>query len=178
MKLLALLLIAFSLAIPASAAVYKTVRPDGSVVYSDQPPRDAAEPHPLPPLQTIPADNLAPTTTPQKNGGNNASTQPYHSLTITQPQQNGTVQSPPGNVDIQLALDPPLDTKQGDHVTVYLDGQPAAQGTDISYTLENVDRGAHTVAASVNSAPGQILIQSSPVTFFLHRPSINLPPRR
>src|SRR3569832_1281423 len=66
------LLLAFSITTPALAAVYKTVRPDGSVVYSDQPPRDEAAPHPLPPLQIIPSKNLTPTTPPQDRGINNA----------------------------------------------------------------------------------------------------------
>src|SRR3569832_1121086 len=98
MKLLALLL-AFSITTPALAAVYKTVRPDGSVVYSDQPPRDEAAPHPLPPIQMIPSENLAPATPPQVRGINNTPpTKHNRSLTNTQPVADGTVRDPAGHV--------------------------------------------------------------------------------
>src|SRR3569623_1804134 len=146
MKMFALLL-AFVIATPALAAVYKTVRPDGSVTYSDQPPRDEAQPHTLPPLQTIPAENLAP-----------AAPAPNRS-----------------NIAVQVALDPPLVTKEGDYIVIALDGKPAAQGSGSGYTLTNIDRGTHTVEASVSSAAGQTLIRSAPVTFHLQRISANRP---
>jgi len=178
MKLLALLL-AFSITTPALAAVYKTVRPDGSVVYSDQPPRDEAAPHPLPPLQMIPSENLAPATPPQDRGINNAPpAELYRSLTIAQPEADGTVRDPAGHVVVQVALDPPLITKQGDYIIISLDGKPVAQGSGTTYTLDDVERGTHTVEASVSSGPGQILIRSPAVTFHIHRTSVNLPSRR
>lgn len=178
MKLLALLL-AFSIATPALAAVYKTVRPDGSVVYSDQPPRDEAAPHPLPPLQMIPSESLAPATPPQDSGSNNAPpAELYRSLTIAQPEADGTVRDPAGHVVVQVALDPPLITKEGDFIVISLDGKPVAQGSGTTYTLDNVERGMHTVEASVSSGPGQILIRSPAVTFYVHRTSVNFPARR
>lgn len=181
MKLICLLL-ALWLATPALAAVYKTVRPDGSVVYSDQPPRDEAEPHRLPPLQMIPSESLAPAAPPQErnNSKNNtpAPAELYRSLAITQPQADGTVRDSSGQVVVQIALDPPLVTETGDQLTIYLDGQPVAQGTDTAYTLDNVDRGTHTVEASVGSGPGRILIRSPAVTFHVQRTSVNAPMRR
>lgn len=179
MKLIALLL-AFCLAVPASAAVYKTVRPDGSVVYSDQPPRDEAEPHRLPPLQMIPSENLAPATPPQDRGNNDKAppAELYRSLAITQPHADGTVRDSAGQVVVQVALDPPLATEAGDQLIIHLDGQPVTQGNDTAYTLDNVDRGTHTVEASVSSGSGRILIRSPPVTFHVHRPSVNAPGRR
>lgn len=175
MKLFALLL-AFVIATPALAAVYKTVRPDGSVVYSDQPPRDEAQPHTLPPLQTIPAEALAPAAAAPTRSSNSAPVaEIYHSLAIVQPEQDATLRDNPGNITVQVALDPPLVTKEGDYIVVALDGQPAAQGSGTSYTLANIDRGTHTVEASVSSAAGQILIRSAPVTFHLQRISVNRP---
>src|SRR3569832_1125564 len=156
MKLLALLL-AFSITTPALAAVYKTVRPDGSVVYSDQPPRDEAAPHPLPPLQMIPSENLAPATPPQDRGINTAPpAELYHSLTIAQPVADGTVRDPAGHVVVQVALEPPHITKQGDYIIISLDGKPDTQDNGTTYTLAADERGTHTVAASVSSGPGLI----------------------
>lgn len=176
MKLFALLL-AFAIATPALAAVYKTVRPDGSVVYSDQPPRDEAQPHTLPPLQTIPAENLAPSApAPNRSSSNNAPVaEIYQSLAIAQPEQDATLRDNSGNITVQVALDPPLVTKEGDYIVIALDGKPAAQGSGTGYTLTNIDRGTHTVEASVSSAAGQTLIRSAPVTFHLQRISVNRP---
>ena len=177
MKLLVLVL-ALGLIAPASAAVYKTVRPDGSVTYSDQPPRDETAPHALPSLQMVPAENLAPAA-PARQAASDSSPPSalYHSLAITQPEQNGTVRDTAGRVTVQVALDPPLDTKQGDYLIVYLDGQPAVQGGATSFTLDNIDRGTHTVEASVSSGPGHSLIRSAPVTFHVHRTTVNRPAR-
>lgn len=181
MKLISLLLV-FCLATPASAAVYKTVRPDGSVVYSDQPPRNEAEPHPLPPLQMIPSESLAPAPAPQERNDSKTNTpaaaEAYRSLAILDPQADGTVRDASGQVVVQVALDPPLATEAGDRVIIYLDGEPLAQGTDTAYTLDNVDRGTHTVEASVSSGPGRVLIRSPAVTFHVQRTSVNAPARR
>ena len=181
MKLICLLL-AFCLVTPASAAVYKTVRPDGSVVYSDQPPRNEAEPHPLPPLQMIPSESLAPAAPPQErsNSKNNnpPSAELYRSLAITQPQADGSVHDSSGQVVVQVSLDPPLVTEGGNQFIIYLDGEPVAQGTDTTYTLDNVDRGTHTIEAGVSSGPGRLLIRSPAVTFHLHRTTVNTPARR
>src|SRR3569832_2710211 len=106
MKLLALLL-AFSITTPALAAVYKTVRPDGSVVYSDQPPRDEAAPHPLPPLQMIPSEHLAPAPPPQDRGINNAPpAELYRSLKIAKTEADDTERNTAGQVEEQVTHDP------------------------------------------------------------------------
>src|SRR3569832_1715735 len=150
------LLLAFSITTPALAAVYKTVRPDGSVVYSDQPPRDEAAPHPLPPLQKIPSESLAPATPPQDRGINNAPPAELNrSLTNAQPEADGTVRDPAGHVVVQVALDPPLITKQGDYIIISLDGKPVAQGSGTTYTLDDVERGTHTVEAGGRAGPGR-----------------------
>src|SRR3569833_1732173 len=178
MKLLALLL-AFSITTPALAAVYKTVRPDGSVVYSDQPPRDEAAPHPLPSFLLFLFVFFVFVSSLQDRGINNAPPADlYRSLTIAQPEADGTVRDPAGHVVVQVALDPPLITKQGDYIIISLDGKPVAQGSGTTYTLDDVERGTHTVEASVSSGPGQILIRSPAVTFHIHRTSVNLPSRR
>src|SRR3569623_3310307 len=99
MKMFALLL-TFVIATPALAAVFKTVRPDGSVVYSDQPPRDEAQPHTLPQLQTIPAENLAPSApAPKRSSSNNGPVaEIYHSLANVHPEQDAPHLDNPRNI--------------------------------------------------------------------------------
>lgn len=173
------LLLALSLATPGFAAVYKTVRPDGTVVYSDQPPTEQAAPLNLPQLQLIPGENLAAPPTPRDRGINEeAPAELYRSLAIVEPEPDGTVRDTTGRVPVRIDLDPPLITKEGDYLILYLDGQPVAEGSTPQFTLEDVDRGTHRLEAAVSSAAGQTLIRSPAVTFHLHRTSVNLPARR
>lgn len=163
-----ILILSLVLAAPTSAAVYKTVRPDGSVVYSDQPPKNAAQPLHLPPLQMIPAESLAPATPPPE-----AAAEVYQDLAIVLPENNGTIRDAIGQVPVQVALQPALLTKEGDIIVVYLDGQLAAQGSGTAFILNNVERGSHSLEAAVLSEKGQSLIRSSSITFFVHRPTLN-----
>lgn len=171
-------LLSLCVACSASAAVYKIVRPDGTVVYSDQPPQDNARPHELPPLQTVPAESLAPTSPARPSS---APSEPapalYKNLAIVVPEKEGTVRDGSGQISVQLALEPALMTNEGDYIVVYLDGKVAAQGSGTAFILGNVDRGSHTLEASVLSQGGETLIRSDAVTFFVHRPSVNMPAR-
>src|SRR3569833_4424043 len=136
MKMFALLL-AFVIATPALAAVFKTVRPDGSVVYSDQPPRDEAQPHTLPPLQTIPAENLAPAAPPpnRSSSNNGPVAEIYQSLAIVQPEQDATLRDNPGNITVQVALAPPLVTLVGVFFVFVLVGLLVAFGCGCGFVL-------------------------------------------
>lgn len=174
---LLILLLSFCLTCPALAAVYKSVRPDGTVVYSDQPPKENARPLDLPPLQTMPAENLAPTTpNPEPTSQPAAPPELYQSLNIVLPEPDSTVHDA-GQVSVQLALEPALSTKEGDYIEVFLDGKSVARGSGTAFILGNVERGSHTLEASVLSQAGQTLISSPAVTFFVHRPTVNRPGR-
>ncbi len=166
------IILALILAVPASAAVYKSVLPDGRVIYSDQPPSENATPAQLPAIQLIPAAPIPPPAEPEEASEATKKTLAYRSIEIVSPAQDSTLRDNAGTVTIKVALDPPLIRKAGHQIAVYLDGVLVAEDSTDTITLDNVDRGTHTVNASVNSKQGQALLTSPTVTFHLQRISI------
>ena len=74
-------------------------------------------------------------------------------------------------------LEPALKADLGHQLVVLVDGQAQApvQGTNI--TLENVDRGSHTLQGQIIDAAGKVLISSPSITVHLHRQSVHAPNR-
>lgn len=153
----------------AAAAVYKSVLPDGTVVYSDRPPTDDATPAELPEIQFIPAPPPPAVTEPAPAPDKTLKKNYYQRVEITSPAQDGTVRDNTGTVVVEIATEPGLLLRAGHYITVYLDGKLVAEETGTQATLHNIDRGTHTLNASVNSKQGESLITSPSVTFHLHR---------
>ncbi|MCG8326007.1 MAG: hypothetical protein MI673_10860 [Thiotrichales bacterium] len=64
-----------------------------------------------------------------------------------------------------------------DHIAVlYLDGSEVGRGNTTAFNLENLDRGTHTLSVTIHDNNEKQLIASDPVTFTLHRHSIQHPP--
>jgi hypothetical protein len=77
-----------------------------------------------------------------------------------------------------VKLDPVLMGQQGHKIQFYLDGTP--YGTPVAgsnLVIKNLDRGTHALGARVLNASGKSLFSADPVTFFLHRQSVNFPTR-
>jgi hypothetical protein len=73
-----------------------------------------------------------------------------------------------GSVSVSLALQPALAPGHGIQLTV--DGRPLAEtGKSLAVTLANMDRGAHTVSATVVDARGQPVATTSAVSFHVLR---------
>lgn len=157
----------------AQAAVYKKELPDGSVIFSDQPSPDSEEIE-VPELQTFPPPPqpafFEPETKPAKETAIS-----YSQVVITTPANEATIRENSGKVEIKVTIEPPLQTQAGHKVLVTLDGKAIGDpATTLQYTLDNVDRGAHTLQASVLDASGTTLMTSATVTFYLKRHSILL----
>jgi len=169
MRLFLILILSLSCGL-AQAAIYKRVLPDGSVVFSDQPGPDAekietpkAQTFTPPPKSTI----IAPQTSPDKKAS-----APYARLTITTPAHDETIRDNTGNVTINVGIEPPLQTQAAHKILIRLDGKAIGNpATTQQLTLENVDRGTHTIQASVLDASGSTLLDSGTVTFHLKRES-------
>ena len=166
--------ITLTIATSAAAAVYKWVKPDGSVIYSDRPPVENATPADLPELQEIkipPPPPTSPEPSPSEEADQSQTTT-YTKLEITEPADNSTIRDNAGQVNIKLALEPALQDAQGDAIAILLDGKEIGQGKTTALSVSNVDRGAHTLQALVKNADGSTLIESSSVTFNLIRTSV------
>lgn len=169
------LVLGLLLVLPVQAAVYKWVDGQGNVHYGDTPPIEGAQPVDLPDYSRYAPRPLA--APPAAQGGDvpdaavAASPSRYERLAIVSPAQNDTVRSAQGTVTVQLEIEPDLGE---DHAILFvLDGQrvePPAKGT--SFTLNELDRGSHTLQASVIDAAQRVLLSSDTVIFTLRRPSL------
>ncbi len=162
----------------SAQAVWKWVDESGKVHYSDQPGPNAVKVDLN--VQTYSSEEAAPRATspnaPSAARKPTATTATYRTLQITSPAQDETIQGTGGQVAVQLNLDPALQT--GHRIRVLLDGQPVGgESPGLSLTLPQVDRGTHTLQASVVSANGEMVIGSTAVTFHVRVPVASRPAR-
>lgn len=156
------------------AKIYKTVDEDGTVVFTDVPPKDHGEAVELSQgnrYQTTAAPISAaaasePYVRPRDEEDVVEETRQYDDISITSPIHNAAVRDNAGNVNITYSLAPQLDTEHGHQVELVLDGA-VTEG----FNLTNLDRGTHTAIVRVTDAAGGIVSQSAPVSFHLLRHS-------
>ena len=165
-------LVLLSVTALASAQVYRSVGPDGSVEFSDFPLTPNATVIDVQPAQTAPMG--APVRRPVAVAAPAAEPRTaYRRFEILSPGPDEAVRANDGNVSVALALEPPL--SPGHRVVVRVDGQPAggAEGS-LGVTLENLSRGTHQLDALVVNSGGETVASAGPVTFHVlrvHRPA-------
>ena len=146
-------------------AAYKSIGPDGAVIYSDRPTPNAEEvrlPEPStyapPPLRgTL---GQTPTATAAVSAGE------YSGFAIVAPKNEETLHNRDRWVDVDLSLDPGL--LEGDSFTLYLDGAELAKGLRTNQArLTEVQRGPHQLEATIYDASGQEILRSRPVRVYL-----------
>lgn len=172
------LLCCLALTLPALsvAGVYKSVQPDGSVIFTDE-PRKGATKIEVPKTQTY--------TAPAKPGNEKGtpgakSAKPplpntesiYAELAILAPGRDSTVRQDAGDIEVQVGFSPELDSKNGHMLALDLDGRRMTEPSASSqFTLQNVDRGTHTVQAHILDGAGKVLKSSDPIIFHVKRHS-------
>lgn len=155
------------------AGVYKWVDPDGTVHYSDT-PREGAEEVQVAPPQTYTPGTL-PAFTPRPEPPEPAPA--YTRFELVSPADDSTVRDNTGAIGVNFAVEPALKLGEGHRLVVLLDGQPRAPIRDTSLTLENVDRGTHTLQGQIVDAAGRVLISTPSIKVHLHRQSVLMPHR-
>ena len=164
------ILVCLVLAVGAAHAgkIVKYTLKNGEVIYSDTPPPEAAtgEDVTVEPLQTFstpPAPRLEESTgredEPEEVG--------YEEFKVTSPENDTTIRDNGGNVHVSLSLSPGL--QSGHSIEIFMDGQAIGSGSSTSLTLADVDRGTHTVRATVKDAEGKDVVRSNSVIFHLRR---------
>lgn len=160
------------------AEVYKSVLPDGRVIYSDQPSEGAtvlpitAAPPLLSPILVVP-----PTLQTESSPEVEISTLPaYQQIIVSSPEDEALVRDNAGNVALEVVVVPELLVTSGHRLVVELDGTRL----DVRYPgnrleLANVDRGTHQVVVLVVDGSGMELLRSAPRRFHLQRHSIRFP---
>lgn len=183
------LLLLIALALPLQAAdqggdtdksggtIYKTVGPDGKVIFTDKPPADGsgekvhlgptnvqpiALPRPLPTRKLSPKDKDE----PQDLGPVN--------FAIVSPQNDATI--PPGQryIVLQVAIEPV--PRDGYAFYVVVDGQRwAGTSSGTSLDISALERGSHSLQAVLLDLKGNVLAQSQTVTVHVKRPGGRIP---
>jgi hypothetical protein len=152
-----------------TTTVYKWVDAQGVVHYSDQPHPNAQklEVRGAQTFSALPPPTSYSTPAPQE-------TQPaapaYQGCAISQPTDQQMLM----NVYQATAVvqtSPQL--RSGDEVRLFVDGKQIP-GSGTSFTFP-VFRGQHSVQAVIEDNTGQIVCETSTVTFFVHQPSVQNP---
>jgi hypothetical protein len=165
MKWLPLMLLVFAGVL--HAAVYKHVNEKGEVVYSDT-PVPGAEKLDLPELPTYsppPVPLIRPESEPVVSDI-------YRTLEVIKPKNDSTIRNNLGVIELQLRIDPALKVREKHRIQFYLDNErygPLVDKTAIM--MSNIERGEHTLSASVFDGDGNVVAASNSVTVFVKRES-------
>ena len=152
-----------------TTTVYKWVDAQGIVHYSDQPHPNAQklEVRGAQTFSALPAPAVSSASAPEETRPSAAA---YQGCTITEPADQQTLM----NVQQATAVvqaSPQL--RPGDEVRLFVDGKQIS-GSGTSFTFP-VFRGQHSVQAVIQDSTGQIVCETSTVTFFVHQPSVQNP---
>ena len=172
MKHISLMLFAVMLALLSGLAqseIYKSVSANGEVSYSDKPSPGAKR------MQKRELSTYTPPALPvrqTRRPARPASSDYYKSFSFIKPQNNATIRNNPGIVMVEVKLDPGLQNNLGHKIQFYLDDEPYGPPVDnYAVTLSNLDRGEHTLSASVINADGKLQISTLDVDVHLKRES-------
>jgi len=149
--------------------VFKTVKADGSVVYSDL-RTEGAVPVNLSSMNTVvvPALNNA---LGQKTSRNNPikklRPQVQYLVSIRSPAAEQTLRDNSGAVTISADVLP----KKSGQFQLLINNQVVKTQSKSQFQLENVNRGAHIIQVNFLDNSGKILASSKPQTFYLQKAS-------
>jgi len=159
------ILLGWVASVPA-ATLYKWVDENGVVHYSDRPEPGAEKIH-VNAAQTYKATPVAPSDSSRKP----TPAASYSRIAIASPIAEQVFVNTGGSVPVAADVQPSL--QPGHQLWFLLDGSrvEGLSPNSTSVTLDNVDRGEHTLAAQVSDASGAPIITSAPVTFYVRIPS-------
>lgn len=154
-----------------NADVYKSVTGDGEVIFSDV-PSQGAERVRLPELTTYKSAPVAASSSASGNVAAQVQQIPYKIFTVVAPEDQASFWDNEGIVNMSVSTEPALLIDSGHRVQFYLDGKPYGSAElSLANTFRGLDRGAHTLSASILDDSDTTLISTSPVTIHLHKAS-------
>lgn len=176
MKILLLLLTSLLSAAALAGSIHKWVDADGRVHFSDRPPQAVSseelnittrKPKPVEPAAEV-LEGAEEATGPEEEEEKKEPTV-YTRITVSAPKQGATVRTNTGQVNISVALQPPLDSEFKHKVAVFVDGKRKGFGQRTSFTAKEVWTGTHTAQAKVTDENGRVLKSSPRITFYVQR---------
>ena len=145
--------------------VYKSVDSDGNVSFSDAPTDNAEKIK----VQTLPVINITPSPeiSTYESPAKTEKDIPYSELVITSPQEDENIWNQPV-IAAQIKLQPGL--KKNHKVSIILDGV-ILPGKGLSRSMENLNRGTHTLSSQIKDSQGKTVQKAAPVKFHVHKTS-------
>ena len=155
----------------ATAQIYKTVDENGSVTFSDTPSTGSEEVE----QQTLPSINTTSLPTSEiESAGSESTPFQYQLIEITSPKNDHSFVNTDGNFNVTVMTSPGL--RGIDSITLLLDGKPyGPPQNSLSFSITNLDRGAHTIAAQIMGPNNNVLASSKLITIYIRRNTILLP---
>ena len=153
-----------------STKIYVWRNEQGVLVFSDSPKTgaeevDIKEPNSIKPSIDTSIDTSILDIKPKVIDNN-------YQVEIIQPEHNGTVRDNTGSVYVSGLIKPIF--KRGLKIQLYLDDKPYEKAQRHSiFVLRNIDRGEHQIKMELLDDKGKVIATSSPVTFYMHRASVN-----
>ncbi len=153
--------------------VYRSVDSAGVPLFSDR-KQAGAEKLDIEPLPTVklrapesrPEAGPDPGALARQRGG----TPSYSKVIIEKPLNDSVVWATGGPLAVLVSTEPPFSNSSGHAIGLRLDGELTDVRSQLgNITLNDVDRGTHTLQAVILDASGQVIAQSEPVTFHLKR---------
>ena len=160
-------LIGLLLSLPVVAAVYMEKDADGNTVFTDRPSSEQARPVEISPTSTYSAPASASTSSSSQPAEADNQTQGYESLTISSPADDTPIRANDGSLEVSVDLSPGL--KANHHFVLLIDGSPVDESQSPTFSVQNVDRGTHTLQVQVVDDAGNEIISSDSVTFHMLR---------
>lgn len=157
-----------------SADVYRSIDEDGNVVFTDKPSPDAEKIR-IDKVQTIspPAVKDFEYTPPAKSADS-----VYTKLEVVNPKNDQVFTGGTGDIMVSVLIQPALNTAHGDRLIIYMDGKKQAESGSTSFAFTGLHRGTHTTKVDVVNRDGKSIKSSAPVSFTIHRPSVQNPSRQ
>lgn len=146
--------------------IYKSVKPDGTIEFSDAPETKNAEKIKLsaPPVFKMPArnPNSVGDYTPEIDDSRY-----YQSITLTSPANNAQYRNTTEELTAKVSVAPALKSQHKVRITGAASAGPKRA---LSFTLPAIEqRGSHSLTAEVVDAKGKTLIKSQPITIHVQK---------
>lgn len=156
------------LSLSATAEIFRYVDDEGNVVFTDQPRKDAKAVEAAVRNTYTEPTPAAPTRPSQGSAADDAAQLAvYESINIVSPANDESLRENTGQVIVRATSEPPL--RAGHTAVLIMDGSPVLSRPALMFTLENVDRGTHTVSVRIQSESGEVFGESEPSQFHLQR---------
>lgn len=156
----------------AESQIYKNVKPDGSIEFSDTPQAgaEAITLDPLPTVRLLEGGGSALADSPLYS----ASMSIYKEVRIGSPEHNATIPvGAAGSFDLSVIIKPQLAASHT--IQLVVNGEPFGQPTQkTEFQFSNIDRGSHIISANIVDGSGKTLASTSDITVHVKRNSILL----